>query len=376
MENNENSFNNIAPYASHEINNALKRIAASKEFAYMASYVFPEQTTAQTAAMIKDVTTADDFQKVFMHKVVRRVIEKTADGLTYDGFDKLDAHTPYLFIANHRDIVLDSAILQVLLVEHQMSTTEITLGSNLMSSPFSVDFAKVNKMFTVYRRGTKIEMLKNSKILSAYIRDTLTKKKNSVWIAQRNGRTKDGFDKTEVALLKMLNLSGGDSLVHYFKELNIVPLSISYEYEPCALLKVMEVLQAAKGPYQKKPDEDFQSILKGITQYKGRIHLSAAQPLNSKLSTIKDSDHSVKQIEKLATLIDKDIYENFKLWPSNYIAHDLLYNKDTYSNRYAVAEKNHFVNYLEKEMAPMKNDLNVKRKLMELYAAPLNNKNL
>ena len=258
---NEMEFDSVRPYNVHELLPAIKRITESKEFYAVVPFVFPDKKIEDVKEMLMGIQTAEDFQKVFMHRAVRRVVEQSSDGLTYDGFDKLNPDVPYLFIANHRDIVLDSAMLQVLLVEHNITTSEITFGSNLMISPFIVDFGKVNKMFTVNRGGTKQDVLKNSKNLSAYIRYSITKNKSSIWIAQRNGRTKNGFDKTEEALLKMLNLSGNSGLVENFTELNIVPLTVSYEYDPCGVLKVNELYQSRFTEYVKKQGEDFNSII-------------------------------------------------------------------------------------------------------------------
>ena len=282
----EKDFDKLRPYYDYEINAALKRMTASSVFPPIVNFLFPEKKIDEVKELLNNINTVYDFQTKFMHKVVRGIVEKTSAGLTFDGFENLDPNTPYLFIANHRDIVLDSAILQILLVEHKLPTSEITFGDNLMSSDFVVDFGKSNRMFIVYRGGSRAEILNNSKLLSSYIRHAITKKKNSVWIAQRNGRTKDGLDKTEDALLKMLRISSDNDFVDNFSALNIVPLTISYEYEPCGIHKVKELVASQNANYIKAPDEDFKSIITGITQKKGKIHLSAGKCINDELITI------------------------------------------------------------------------------------------
>ena len=278
----DQDFEDIRPYNDNEINPALHRLVGVPEFSKVLEYIFPERKKEDIIEELKGIHSAIDFQKQFMHPLVNSIVKKTSKGLTYSGFDLLVPGTPYLFVSNHRDIVLDSAILQVLLFDNGHLSSEITFGSNLMSNPFVVDFGKINRMFTVYRGGNRMEMFRNSQTLSAYIRHTITNKRTSAWIAQRNGRTKDGNDKTETGLLKMFNISGGDSFDESFSELNIVPLSISYEYEPCCALKVKETSVVSKGLiYQKAPNEDFMSILTGITSQKGRIHLSICHPVNT-----------------------------------------------------------------------------------------------
>ncbi|MDD3876140.1 MAG: acyltransferase [Bacteroidales bacterium] len=376
MDINFDDFKTLEPYKDEEINPALIRMSTANEFLYVAPFVFPDKKIEEIRDLLHSIKTADEFQRKFMHRAVRRVIEVSSGGLTFDGFDKLDPQTPYLFLTNHRDIVLDSAILQVLLVEHNMPTSEISLGDNLMISPFIVDFAKVNKMFVVYRGGTKIEFLNNSKLLSLYMRYSITMKKHSLWIAQRNGRTKNGSDKTEEALLKMLNLSGTKNFSSNFEELNIVPLSISYEYEPCGLLKVRELYLSRNEPYIKKKGEDLNSIITGFQQPKGRIHLSAGIPINNKIKNLDNEVCNNQNIKELAGIIDHTIYENYKLWPVNYIAYDLLNNSEYYSDKYDSLEKQNFNNFVIEEIEKIDGDKAILKKLyLEMYANPVINKN-
>jgi len=368
-------FSSIEPYPDKEINKALKRITASKEFSAIASFVFPEKSINEVAKLINNIYSADEFQKVFMHRAVRRVIETSATQLSFDGFEKLRPEMAYLFVANHRDIVLDSAILQALLVEHNFPTTEISFGSNLAISPFIIDFSKVNKMFMVFRGGTRLEMINNTKQLSAYIRQTLCSKKNSIWIAQRNGRTKNGHDTTEDALLKMFNISGQGTFLENFRELNIVPLSISYEYEPCGTLKVNELYKSLNGVYKKSPQEDFNSIITGFTQAKGNIHLSVGDPVNNTLEASFLDECYNENIKKLSRVIDNSIYKNYKLYKNNYIAYDILHESTEFNHFYNLKDKEIFNNFVQKEILSIYGDKDIIEKLyLELYANPLKNK--
>ncbi len=369
-------FEDIRPNNDEEINPALKRITAEPVFQNILDYLFPDRPNEEIISEINTITSAIEFQKVFMHPAIRSIVKQTSNGLICTGFENINPDNAYLFIANHRDILLDSAILQILLVEHNFETSEITFGNNLMTSEFVIDAGKVNRMFKVFRDGTKREMFVNSKRLSAYMRYTITKKNTSLWIAQRKGRTKDGNDKTEPGLLKMLNISGTGNFIENFTELNILPLTISYEYEPCDILKVRELYYSLKAPYKKKPGEDLKSIITGITQQKGRIHFSTGKPINDKLYEIEERPDNDK-INQLTRMIDKQIYENYKLWKTNYIAYDILYNDGKYINKYTSEDKKAFKNYLTKQLNNIKGDKNILLKIfLNIYANPVENKNI
>lgn len=371
-------FEDIRPYYDAEINPALKRIIAVPEFGKILEFLFPGQDKNMILDELSQLRTALDFQKRFMHPLVSSIVEKTSKGLTTSGFDLLTPGVPYLFIANHRDIVLDSAILQVVLLDHGHDTSEITFGSNLMTNPFIIDLGKVNRMFKVYRGGNRMELFRNSQILSAYIRYTLTQKRTSAWIAQRNGRTKDGNDKTESGLLKMLNISGTSDFRESFSALNIVPLVVSYEYEPCCAFKIRELMVTTKGlPYQKEPGEDMISIITGITQQKGHIHLAACTPVNMLLPAIEESLNVNDKISHLASLIDADIYRHYKCWPTNYVAYDLLCGTKRFSDRYSPEEQDKFSAYIREELSLLKGDENLQREiLLKIYATPVINAGL
>jgi len=372
----EDDFEDIRPYHDHEINPALKRIISEPLFDKILDFLFQGQDKVLIRKMLSETHTAHDFQVHFMHPLVSSIVKKTSAGLTYDGFNQLIPGKPYLFVANHRDIVLDSAMLQVLLLDNGHLTSEITFGSNLMINPFIIDLGKVNRMFKVIRGGNKIELLKNAKRLSAYIRYTITQKKVSAWIAQRSGRTKDGNDRTEPGLLKMFNMSAGGDFHQAFAELNIVPLVVSYEYEPCSAFKIKELIALLNGPYQKKPDEDLLSIITGITQPKGRIHMSVGKPVNHLLKELDPDDTLNNKINRLTELIDAEVYRHYKLWPSNYIACDMLSNSVAYRDHYTDHEKKLFLQTMENDIRGLAGEKEMKEEFfLKIYANPLINLN-
>lgn len=371
----EKDFEDIRPYNDNEINQALRRIISDPSFNAILEFFFPDEDKNKIRESLAGTYTANDFQHNFMHPLVYSIVNKTSKGLTSDGFELLTPGTPYLFVANHRDIVLDSAILQVLLLDHNHNTSEITFGSNLMINQFVIDLGKVNRMFKVVRGCNKAELIRNSQILSAYIRHTITVKKNLVWIAQRPGRTKDGNDKTEAGLLKMFNMSSQRNFTDSFRELNIVPLVISYEYEPCCSFKVKELLDTSlNGVYQKNPGEDLKSIVTGLTQPKGRIHMSVGKPVNNFAEMPVEKDTLNNKITRLAAMIDNEVYSHYRLWPNNYIAYDLLHKSEKYHSFYSSAEKEEFLKYMEDETGIIEGDKKTIEELfLKIYANPLVN---
>ncbi len=369
-------FEDIRPFYDHEANAALTRMNQDPLFEKLINYFWPGMTSDQVKEKVNSVQNVHDFQEHFMDDAIRTIVKRSSAGLTNSGFENLDPNSRYLFIANHRDILLDSAILQILLFEHGHDTSEITFGDNLMEQGFITDFGRLNRMFTVKREGTARELYDISKKLSAYIRHTILEKKVSVWIAQRNGRTKDGFDQTQTGLLKMINISGNGNFVESFKEVKIVPLTISYEYEPCDALKVQELyLSSLHTKYVKAPGEDLNSIITGIVQPKGRIHMTVGKPIIEELEEINKSENENEKIKQLANLIDKRIYSDFKLWPLNYVAYDLLTNGNKYEKQYSSAEKDHFIKYVEKNIEKLKGERDALYNLfIKMYAAPVINK--
>jgi hypothetical protein len=352
------NFDDIRPYYDHEAKDAMQKLKQDPLFMQLVNYIWPGMTKDEAFAKAEKVNDNMSFQLEFMHQAIRVIVARSSDGLTSSGFDNIDPSSAYLYIANHRDILLDSAILQILLVEHGFKTSEITFGNNLMQGPFITDFGKLNRMFTVVREGNSRELYEISQKLSAYIRHTIVEKNVSVWIAQRNGRTKDGYDLTQTGLLKMLNLSSKKNFAESMKEMNIVPLCISYEYEPCDDLKVQELyLSSLHSKYVKAPGEDLNSIVTGIKQHKGRIHMAVGKPIISELDEIdKAYSNENEKIKQLVNIIDEQLYNNYKLWPVNYIASDIANNSNADSSKYTPEEKEKFIDYINQKVSKLKGD--------------------
>lgn len=369
-------FEDIRPYYDHEAREVMQKIKHDPLFIQLARYIWPGMTQEEAFAKADKVTDNMSFQLEFMHQAIRVIVERSSTGLTSSGFENIDPNKAYLYIANHRDILLDSAILQILLVEHGFKTSEITFGDNLKQGGFIDDFGKLNRMFTVKREGNARELYDISQKLSAYIRHTILEKNVSVWIAQRNGRTKDGNDLTQTGLIKMLNLSGKKGFSENMRELKIVPLSISYEYEPCDDLKIQETyLSSLHSKYVKSPGEDLKSIVTGVKQPKGRIHMAVGKPIDLEFNEIDKISNENEKTKQLVNLIDEQLYQNYKLWPVNFIAADMLDDSTTYSSHYTLTEKENFINYINERINKLNGEQDVLFNLfVRMYANPAKNK--
>jgi tetratricopeptide (TPR) repeat protein len=283
-----------------------------------------------------------------MRCVNEQVISRSMTAFTYSGVEQLDPQKRYLFVSNHRDIMLDACLLQYILYKNGHETTEITFGANLMSSPLVTDIGKCNKMFRVERGGNMRDFYLSSQHLSNYIRYVLTQKGQSLWIAQRNGRTKDGCDQTDQGIVKMFCMSEPADKIKALSELNIIPVCVSYEWESCDILKALELYQSHQQPYVKKPGEDLNSILTGIMQRKGRVHFTFCQPLTEADLRQFDGCTTNEYHRQVAHLLDQRIIGAYRLWPNNYIAHDLRYGQQHYADRYTAEEREAFLQRMKK----------------------------
>lgn len=372
-------FDDIRPYYDSEIPSAMRRIASKALFTALASFVFPDRDVEQVRREIEGITTSEQFQRKVMYKANERIIQESMTEFTYSGIENIEKGKPYLFVSNHRDIMLDASLLQNLLLDNDMPTTQITFGANLMQDELVVDIGKSNKMFRVSRPGGSIrEFYKASMHLSDYIRNAILVKKDSVWIAQRNGRTKDGVDRTDQGIIKMFEMSRSDDKLKSIVELNIVPVAVSYEWEPCDILKTTEVYARSKGPYQKKPGEDLNSVLIGINQPKGRVHFHICEPLKedelAPLARLSANEYH----KRVASLLDKRICSAYRLMPNNFIAHDMLSGADTYAGEYTPRQKELFIKSMERlEKSPEEYDREELRRIyLSIYASPVDSRNI
>ncbi|MGL4909089.1 MAG: 1-acyl-sn-glycerol-3-phosphate acyltransferase [Bacteroidales bacterium] len=369
-------FQDIRPYYDDEIEVAMAKIVADPLFEKIKNYLYPTADSQKIKKLFLSNKSIDQFQTNVMHQAVRQILQISQSSFTIEGLENLEKDKSYIFVSNHRDIMLDSAILQVALKENDFRTTEITFGSNLMRPEIVINIGKSNKMFKVIRASNTREFLIQSQHLSDYIRHTITEKKESVWIAQRNGRTKDGNDITEQGLIKMFSLSGDiqKAIVERLMDLNIVPIVISYQYEPCDALKVQELYTSIRQKYKKTPNEDINSILTGIRQVKGKIVIRICKPLNSALSKIKDLSN--KEIfSKVAEIIDTEIHSSYHLFDTNYIAWDMLHNCERFLDiEYTKESRNEFADRMYALIDTLSGDqLELISRFLRIYAYPLKN---
>lgn len=369
----QDTFDDIRPYNQAEVVEAIQRIANHHYLPAIVAFIFPDYPFETFKKEFTQLKSTADFQRKIMDVAIRTLTERTSSELTFSGFEQLEASKNYLYIANHRDILLDSAIFQILLYKHGLDTSEITFGNNLMKGEFVIDIGKINKMFKIIREGNFREFYQNAARFSAYMRYTITEKKESVWIAQRNGRTKDGNDATETAVLKMLALSSKRSFIENIAELNITPLCISYEFEPCDFLKTREMYVSKRVKYVKTANEDLESIIKGIMQWKGRINLTVTPTITSE--ELEMCEKSAEKFKTLTQLIDQRIYENYQLWPNHYIAYDLLTKKDSFKTKYTMEERDAFIHYMNDGLKNIEGDVEELRGIfLSIYANPIRNK--
>jgi 1-acyl-sn-glycerol-3-phosphate acyltransferase len=341
----------------------------------LMNFSFPEVEDSVWKEQLKKTHSIRDFQCNFIYNSVQRVLEKTSDGLTTSGFEKLEKNTSYLFISNHRDILLDTSLLNASLFEHGLVMTASAIGDNLVTKSFVKILAKLNRNFLVQRGLTPREMLESSKLLSEYIGQLLLRENRSVWIAQREGRTKDGNDATNPGVLKMLGMGSDEQdLIDYFKKIKIVPVSISYEYDPTDSLKMPQILaEANQEIYIKDKNEDFITLMRGVLGPKRRIHIHVGDFINKEIDAIKvEFDNSNKQIQALAQVIDDSILSTYRLWPTNYIAYDIVNQTNTYSHLYSENEKSLFERRLE--MRIDHNNPLALQSFLAMYANPVVNK--
>ena len=333
---NEVDYASISPYTDEEAVKALRRVAQNPFLPIVSKFLFPDEPFYTLRRLLKSINSIDEFQQVVMSKMIMTVIQRSSSGFTFDGLENVPKDRKFLAVSNHRDIILDPAMIQWTLFHNDLPLTEICVGSNLLESNRMVsDLLRSNRMIKVIRGISARELYLSSKLLSSYIRDRITSGGSSVWIAQREGRTKNGLDRTEQGLLKMFDMSGKGSFEENFNELNILPMSISYEYESCDIRKARELLISRKQKYVKKKHEDTHSIISGISQWKGGINLSIDKPITPEEvheASILDKNDRYQALRKT---LDERIICNYKLWKTNFIAYDMLEGKGKYSDRYS-----------------------------------------
>jgi 1-acyl-sn-glycerol-3-phosphate acyltransferase len=368
-------FDSIRPFYDSEVNEGIRSLLHHPMMKALMNFTFPDLEEAVWKEQLTKTHSIRDFQVNFIYQSVQKVLQRSSEGLTTSGFEKLEKNTSYLFISNHRDIILDTSLLNVSLFDHGLVMTASAIGDNLVKKDFLLKLSKLNRNFLVLRGLPPRELLQSSKLMSEYIGHLLLRENRSVWIAQREGRTKDGNDATHQGVLKMLAMgSDEENVMDYFKKIKIVPVSISYEYDPTDALKMPQLMAEANNEiYIKEKNEDFITLLSGIMGQKKRIHIHVGDILDKEIDEIKrKQDNSNRQIQCLAQVIDDSILSTYRLWPTNFIAYDILHETDKNSHLYTENEKSLFERRLELKIDNT-NQVMVDS-FLAMYSNPVSNK--
>lgn len=368
------NFEDIRPYNDDEYHRVVETLFKVTPLMDVVNAYLPELVTGELEEILLSFKSINEFQSKMVCRVIDSVLASSVKNFSYDGLDKIAKDSAPLFITNHRDIVLDSALINYCLNDSGHNTSEIAIGSNLLSEPWIKELVRINKSFIVKRNIPKQEMLASSQNLSAYINHTLKDKKQSIWIAQREGRAKDGFDKTAPGLLKMFGMAADGNLLDHLISLNITPVTLAYELDPCAGLKVPELLKKEMGEeYVKAKGEDERSMGLGIRGNKGNVHIQFGTPINERIKALSHIKNRNELLKNIAAIIDKEIYQNYHLWNSNYVAYDMLHSSKKYVDKYDEGGKEKFEDYMNEKLGELKGNPAAEKIFLLMYANPVLN---
>ena len=373
------NFDEIRCYSNDQIPAALERLSNEKPFMKVLSTIYPLMPKEVLKQRLNSFTTNFDFQKNMVYPFLQYIEANLTKGIDLKGIEHINKQNPYLYISNHRDIILDSALLCAKLIQNDMDTVEIAIGDNLLVFPWIEDLVRVNKSFIVKRGLSARQVLESSQLLSAYIAHTIQDKNQSIWLAQREGRAKDANDRTQESLLKMLNMGGNSTIAENLSSLNICPLSISYEYDPCDFLKAKEFQQKRDNPdFKKAPQDDLLNMQTGVMGYKGKVVYTMNACINHDIMDLGNAISNKNELySAIAQLIDKHIYLGYTIFNVNKIAFDILDGAGRFEKEYTLIEKLDFEKYLEMQIEKIKIDNRdddfLMRKMLEMYANPLVN---
>ena len=371
-------FDEIRPYHDEELPAIYDELIADPAFRQVAEAAMPDIPFDALAAQMRACKTKQEFQVRLCYAILKRIIREATLGVTFDNSAQRGERGAYTYVSNHRDIVLDSGFLSLMLVEQGQDTVEIAIGDNLLIYPWIKKLVRINKSFIVQRALAMRQMLESSARMSRYMHHAIRDKRQSIWIAQREGRAKDSNDRTQESILKMMAMAGEGDIVSRLKEMNIVPLAISYEYDPCDYLKAKEFQQKRDNPGHKKTTaDDLLNMQTGLLGYKGHVHLCTAPCLNNRLDQLDRSLPKQELFLRAAELVDRGIFANYRLYPNNYVANDLLEGGNRFASHYTPADRQRFADYVERQLAridlPGKDEAFLREKLLLMYANPLRN---
>lgn len=371
-------FDEIRPYHDSELPQVFEELIADPAFQNAACLTVPNVPFDVIAEKMRGCKSKFDFQMSFCYGILKKIADNYTKGITLSSDFKLDNSSSYTYISNHRDIILDAGFLSILLVEHGLDTVEIAIGDNLLIYPWIKKLVRVNKSFIVQRALTMRQMLESSKRMSYYMHYTIHDKKQSIWIAQREGRAKDSDDRTQDSVLKMLAMGGDGTVIDRLSGMNIVPLTISYEYDPCDYLKAQEYQLKRDNPeYKKTTQDDLKNMEVGMFGFKGRVHFHMADCINEKIKGVTQGACKAEMFTCVSDIIDKEIHKNYRFYPGNYVAYDLLLDVNDMADHYSAEEKSTFLKYLDGQIDKIEienKDVDfLKGKLLLMYANPLIN---
>lgn len=382
MEETLRKYDDIRPFEPEELPAVYDKLLADPQFMQVVAYLYPEATPQEIGQKMHACKTNMEFQLAFCYQFLKRLMEKASQALDMD-VEAIDVKQRYTFVSNHRDIVLDSALLDLLLVETGFKTTcEIAIGDNLLTLPWVKDLVRVNKSFIVQRSLSPREMLAASKRMSEYMRYVIERKHDNIWIAQREGRAKDSNDRTQPALIKMMALGGTGSMVERLAQLHIVPLAISYEYDPCDYLKAREMqLRRDVEGWKKSAGDDLMSMRTGIFGYKGHVHYHCAPCIDEWLIQLDPNIPRTEIADVVAQHLNREIHRNYCLYPNNYVALDLLMGSKAYTDVYSEADRERFIHYIDGQLAKVgdlpkgieRDEAFLREQILTMYAYPLIN---
>ncbi len=372
------NFDDIRTLYDSEVPETIDQLINDPHFQRAAEPLVQPLTWEKFAAAMKNCETKEQFQRNIIYPTVTKIIKETTSELKGFEWDNIENGTSYVYISNHRDIVLDAGFLNMLFFDKHIPTTEIAIGDNLLIYPWIEKLVKLNKSFIVKRGVSVRQMLEESKKLSLYIHDTVENRNQSVWISQREGRAKDSNDKTQTGLLKMLTLADSSNPMEALKRLRILPIAISYEFDPCDYLKAKEFqLKRDNADYKKSQADDIENMITGIMGYKGRVHFKFGECINEKLDQLAPNLGRNELLDAVADIIDKEIYRNYEFFPFNYVAYDLMTESNTFSEQYTQENQDEFDSYLQKQIEkiniPNKDEVFLRHKLIEMYGNTVKN---
>jgi len=371
-------FDDIRPFYDDEVAAVIERLLKNSQFREIVSHLFSGKKLEQIESLMQTFTNIYDFQYQLIKEVLFELFAETTAGVACEGLENVSKDAAYTYISNHRDIVIDASLLDVLLANKDYNTVEIAIGDNLLLADWIKDLVRLNKSFIVKRNVPRRQILEVSMHLSKYIHYTIRNKNQSIWIAQREGRAKNSNDRTQESLLKMLAMGSDQPFLKSLAELNPTPLTFSYEYDPCDFLKAKEFQQKRDNPdFKKTQEDDLLNMKTGMFGYKGKVLLQIGRPINPALLKLDDTLGRNELVNQVASIIDKEIFRNYKFYPINYIAYDRLWGKNRFLEQYTSDDVENFERYFQQQLdkidLPDKDISFLREKMEEMYAYPVKN---